>query len=154
MTKEELFHLIWSSTDWDKKNENQEWNQWRQENPQESIDLTGTNLLGRDFTKINFEKVNLSRAVLSGVNLKGGNLKGANLSSIHLQGADLTGSDFSEANLEGAHLSDALFTDVKNLTVEQLCQCKELHNIEGISKEILEKVKEKAPQLMEWWKEE
>jgi len=65
------------------------WNQWRESDSQQNIDLKGVNL--------------------NGANLSDANLKGANLSSANLLGASLEGTNLNGAKLLGASL-EALVT--------------------------------------------
>jgi hypothetical protein len=73
------------------------WNKWRDNNPDEYIDLTEAEI----------SNANLSRVDLGGVNLKGALLKGADLSDSNLGQADLSEADLSGANLLQAELSQA-----------------------------------------------
>jgi hypothetical protein len=57
------------------------WNHWRRCNPDEPIDLTGTDLTG-----INLTKVNLSEADLTGVNLTNAHLGGTTFFHTDLSG--------------------------------------------------------------------
>jgi hypothetical protein len=113
------------------------WNQWRDSNQIEILDLTHADLSGENLTGVNFRGVNLSDASLSGSDLSGANLSRAvlnrtNLVSARLRGAslieaslvnaklnhaDLRWSIFSEVNLNGADLgyaslNNAIFVDV------------------------------------------
>jgi len=63
------------------------WNQWRDIEPAESIDLRGANL--------------------SGINLKNANLRDANLTNVNFKGSDLTKAFFRKATLIHAHLNSA-----------------------------------------------
>ncbi|WP_051394518.1 pentapeptide repeat-containing protein [Leptolyngbya sp. Heron Island J] len=93
------------------------WNQWRKENPNDSIelrgadlrgaDLRGADLRGADLSEADLSRANLSRAQLSRAQLRGANLLGANLTEAQLRGAYLSGAYLSEANLFGADLSGA-----------------------------------------------
>ncbi len=66
-----------------------EWNYWREQNPSESINLSG--------------------AFFIRSNLSGANLKGANLTKANLWGANLNDTDLHYANLEKTYL---LFADL------------------------------------------
>jgi hypothetical protein len=78
------------------------WNQWRQEYPQISPDLSN-----EDFSNGDFFQANLSRANLSQAKLKGADLNRADLRNANLRGADLYRADLVSANLCGAELSGA-----------------------------------------------
>ena len=93
------------------------WNQWRKENPDVRIDLSGANFEGA-----NLVEADLQSAELSGVTFKEADLSGANLiladlrfsgfqrarlHGTYLRAANLTAADFSGADLNGADLSGA-----------------------------------------------
>ncbi len=78
------------------------WNQWRENNPQVPIDLSQANLSNENLTG-----VNLSVADLIGANLVGTNLMAANLSDADLSEANLKKADLSAANLTAVKLSAA-----------------------------------------------
>lgn len=94
-----------------------EWNQWRVENPDAEIDLSGAdlrhaklsdvNLSEADLSDASLNRVNLKRAKLINVDLPGANLISADLSRAGLSGADLTDVQIWEANLTNANLTDA-----------------------------------------------
>lgn len=99
-----------------------EWNKWRERQPDEKIDLreadlTGANLseallVKADFSRANLWEANLSRSYLLLANLSGADLRQANVSMAFLNGANLSGADLRKANLSGAnliaaHLSEA-----------------------------------------------
>ena len=94
-------------------------NQWREQNPKEKLDLREANLSGvvfrnadlreTDFYGSNLQRANLSGSILYGSNLLRGNLRRANLSRTDLRrasfnGADLSGADLSGADLRGGNL--------------------------------------------------
>ncbi len=76
-----------------------------------------TNLEGADLGKAHLQK-----AILNNANLRGTNLRGANLTGAGLGGADVKGADFSEANIQGA-----IFSDVKNLEIDQIKNANNYH---------------------------
>lgn len=93
------------------------WNNWRDENPDEQIDLSQA-----DFNDVEFEKKQATRrstfrsggnaSTLQGVNLSGVNfshaaLHGTNLNRVNLSDADLSDSDLMDADLFEANLSRA-----------------------------------------------
>ena len=82
------------------------WNEWREANPDEAVDLRHANLRDAHFTDAHLTDA-LSGANLSGANLSGANLSGANLSSVDLGDADLSGANLRGANLTGADLRGA-----------------------------------------------
>ena len=84
----------------------EEWNAWRKEHPETSIDLAGANL-----RHMNLEKVNLSKADLTQTNLSFGNFKKANLTFASLEGSILSFVGLQEANLIAANLENAYLED-------------------------------------------
>jgi uncharacterized protein YjbI with pentapeptide repeats len=93
------------------------WNKWRDEHPDEEIDLSNADLSEIDLTEIdlteailfgsNLFKATLSRAKLIEAALSKANLSKANLSKANLSGAHLSWAQLSEANLSGAVLVEA-----------------------------------------------
>lgn len=76
----------------------QAFNQWRQENPGLTPDLSGADL---------------NSAILNQVNLRGAVLSGADLEWTHLQGADLREAILVGASLQGAFLGGADLREAK-----------------------------------------
>jgi hypothetical protein len=77
------------------------WNEWREQNPNITPDLSGASLEADHF-EANLRGVNLSRA-----NLSHRFLAAANLTEAKLTKSDLTEANLSEANLTKANLYDA-----------------------------------------------
>ena len=90
----------------------EEWNQWRQANPESLPDLSGAYLFEAELSGANLSKVDLSRACLIGTNLKQANLSEANLQSLYASAANLEDVDLSKADLREANLSEARLTRV------------------------------------------
>lgn len=88
------------------------WDEWRSENPDVKVDLTGVDLTGADLSNANLGDANLSSAKLSGAELFGTFLGDANLSRADLSGADLREAYLTEVNLRGANLSGANLSGV------------------------------------------
>jgi uncharacterized protein YjbI with pentapeptide repeats len=84
-----------------------EWNRWREENPDEYIDLRQVNLFGRDLSLrgANLAGANLSRAYLPQVDLRD-----TDLSAVHASAADFQGAYLDGANLQGAYLPECNFS--------------------------------------------
>ncbi|GCE09497.1 pentapeptide repeat-containing protein [Dictyobacter aurantiacus] len=106
MANTELISLIKQSV--------QEWNKWREQHSDVTVDLSGADLSYTDLGFANLSEVNLSEADLSETNLNGAslgfaNLMGANLSRRDVHNRDLSNTNFSAANLKGANLSGAKF---------------------------------------------
>ena len=90
-------------------------NKWREEHPNEILDLflanlSGANLIGANLSLANLIGANLSLAYLIGANLSLAYLSLANLSLAYLSGADLSLANLSGTNLIGAKLSLADLT--------------------------------------------
>jgi uncharacterized protein YjbI with pentapeptide repeats len=93
------------------KQDVQEWNRWRNDNPTVRPDLVNADLTGANLTHANLSHADLSYANLRGANLTGAekiaSLRGANLREADLTGADLPYAYLDVANLHGASLSGA-----------------------------------------------
>lgn len=92
------------------------WNQWRQDHPDEVIDLRGANLNRTDLHGVNLSNADLGGAILSLAHLADADLRnvelgGANLSDALLSGANLSSASIRDANLRRAHLSRANLSD-------------------------------------------
>src|SRR2546425_416908 len=75
MTNQLHFSLIKEGVD--------NWNGWRQENPEKQPDFSEANLSHANLIKVNLSQANLSGANLSGADLSGANLSGADLVEDH-----------------------------------------------------------------------
>ena len=76
-------------------------NQWREEQPDSDINLSGADLSGADLRGAKLSWADLRGAKLSWADLSGADLRGAWLSWADLSGADLSGADLSWAKLSG-----------------------------------------------------
>ena len=85
------------------------WNEWREDNPEESIDLKMANLV-----HVNLRGANLIRADLTGAELSGSILSRADLRWVCFRGATLRETDLSRANLTGAYSSDPNLSTLPN----------------------------------------
>ena len=83
------------------------WNRWREENPEEEIDLFGADLSNASLNGANLSSVNLSDASLSNSDVIYADLSNANLISANLNGANFFSANFFSANLNFAHLEHA-----------------------------------------------
>ena len=98
------------------------WNEWREKNPQVSIDLTNADLSNRDLSWYNFTNADLSdtqfhSSKLEGVRLSHAKLLRTNFYRAYLQVAIvfesiLTKTDFSEADLCNCNLTNSEFSMV------------------------------------------
>jgi len=85
--------------------------------------LVGINLTGTILVGVNFTNANLEGADLSGIDLTGTILVGANLENANLEGADLSGNDLTGTTLFGANLANANLAGA-DLTVNQIAETK------------------------------
>ena len=83
------------------------WIQWRDENPDEIIDLRGARLLYADLTGADLIEADMEEADMEGARLGWTNLHGANLRRVNLLNSDLGGADLQRADLRGADLQGA-----------------------------------------------
>jgi len=89
----------------------QQWNDWRDANPDVRPDLRKADLHEADLSG-----VNLSGAVLIDADLHRACLKGANLAGANLRRADLRETDFQSADLHGAILAK---TDLRDANLKE-----------------------------------
>lgn len=91
------------------------WNQWREDNPDANIDLSGAYL-----RKANLPGINLRNAALWHANLSEANLNGANLESADLIGVHLYKTQLKHANLHKARLviSRIVKTDLEGANLD------------------------------------
>jgi hypothetical protein len=83
------------------------WNQWRDENPAITPDLSNAELSQLDFMQGNLNGANLSHTDLSWADLLGTSFVGANLSGANLHGIDARDGNFADADLTGSDLAGA-----------------------------------------------
>jgi len=103
------------------------WNRWREDNPEEKIDLSNASLAGANLSRSDFGKVNLGgvslkeadlgETLLDKANFENADLRAARLCSAILRGAKLTTAnlymaDLRAADLSAAHLDHSDFTMV------------------------------------------
>ena len=84
--------------------------EWKNQNPNTQLDLSGASL-----ETLDLRNMNLEHADLSGCNLSNTNLQDINLAHATLKHADISNATFSRANLEFAVLDHAVLSDA-NLT--------------------------------------
>ncbi|MBV8694379.1 MAG: pentapeptide repeat-containing protein [Chloroflexi bacterium] len=85
----------------------QVWNQWRQQNPTITPDLSGADLSEAKLSGIDLSNANLSNTDLNNSDLSNANLAGTNLNSSDLHGANARGANFTNSDLTGANLNNA-----------------------------------------------
>lgn len=115
------------------------WNKLREENPEQKVNLSGSQLSRRDLSEFDLSNVNLSgadltktdltnaklensslaRAILSETKLPKHHLFGTDLSETDLSFSDLTGAILTNANLNQANLKGASFqyADLTNVNL-------------------------------------
>jgi uncharacterized protein YjbI with pentapeptide repeats len=86
-----------------------EWNEWRKQNPDIRPDLVEARLLEEDLSwadlhGADLRGANLKAARLSGADFSSADLREASLGDAYLSGATLTGADLSGADLSGSYL--------------------------------------------------
>jgi uncharacterized protein YjbI with pentapeptide repeats len=82
----------------------QVWNEWREENPDIVIDLSGTDLSERDLQGFNLNKADMSGTDFYGAYLVEADMSEANLNKAAFDEADLVETNLSKANLEKSYL--------------------------------------------------
>lgn len=92
-----------------------EWNNWRQENPQivpdlREADLSGVNLSKFNLKETNLIEANLSQSNLTETNLSKANLFKANLSRAYGRDVNLSVSNLQDANFFGAYFLSSDFS--------------------------------------------
>ena len=92
------------------------WNAWREENPNEAIDLSEADLRGGKLTNVNLQGANLEGAKLQFANLSGANLESANLSQARMQEVNLARARLNNARMQKCNLMEAslIETDMEN----------------------------------------
>ena len=83
------------------------WNQWREQNPDEAIDLSEADLRGTSLAKVNLKGANLKQAKLQFSNLAGASLEEANLEQARMQEVNLQGAQLEKANLRKCNLMES-----------------------------------------------
>ncbi len=83
------------------------WNQWREQNQEEPVDLSDADLRGLALAKVNLKGADLKRAKLQFANLAGALLEGANLEQARLQEANLQGAQLENAVVKNCNLMEA-----------------------------------------------
>jgi len=83
------------------------WNKWRQENPDEILDLRDAELENMNLENVNLAEADLEKANFSFANFKNANLAFSNLENANFSFANFEGANFTAADLENAHLEDA-----------------------------------------------
>jgi hypothetical protein len=85
----------------------EEWNRWREQNPEIEPDLAGAALVNANLKEARLGRANLGGANLTHANLRGAELVAAKLIGAKLLAADLTDANLGKANLKGASLRKA-----------------------------------------------
>ncbi|MBN1361108.1 MAG: pentapeptide repeat-containing protein [Sedimentisphaerales bacterium] len=92
-----------------------EWNQWREANPAEAInlqqaDLTDMRFGGFDLRSSDLKGASLDKAQFIGANLRGANLQNTSLDETHFTRADFTDASLRDASGIGPHFEGADLT--------------------------------------------
>ncbi|MBW4458243.1 MAG: pentapeptide repeat-containing protein [Nostoc indistinguendum CM1-VF10] len=91
------------------------WNEWREKNFTEKINLAGIKLRGSDLMDVNLVGADLNNADLSDADLRRANLNGAFLCNAQLNRVYLRDSNLSWANFRSADLTEANLQKVQAL---------------------------------------
>ncbi len=91
------------------------WNEWRKDNLELKIDLTGAKLTDAKLSVANLTGANLIGAFLYRANLEGADLKYANLTDAKPERIQALGTNFSSATLTGACIEDWNINSETNL---------------------------------------
>ena len=106
---------------------------WREQHPEERLDLFRADLIGANLRLANLNGANLNGANLTGADLIGADLIGANLIGANLSGADLRGADLRGANLRGANLREADLSAAKcHFTVFGACDLSSARGLDSV----------------------
>ncbi|PWK53308.1 pentapeptide repeat-containing protein [Pleionea mediterranea] len=98
------------------------WNQWRNDNANISINLTGADFSNKDLSGFDFTEANLSYCNFSKADLEGANFISANLQHALFNFANLGGANFIATEMAHADLTLAIVKGAKFLTA-QLAHC-------------------------------
>lgn len=116
--------------------------------------FVGTTMVNANMEQTIFRGSDFSRSRLQGV-FEGSNFSSSNFTNATLSGnfdrIDFSSSNLMSANLEGASFNEANFTGAK-VTPEQLSKAHYLQSVIGVPDEIMIKVKEINPKLLQFWK--
>lgn len=148
------------------------WNKWREDNPDIKPDLSWANLVGTDLRGVNLSDANMKLAFCKGENLEGSNFKNALLFGMNLEETNLTDVNMEGANLEGAHVKKAIINNASlkgaNLKLANFwkaefkdadltgCKKLDLDQITGeltmsgckLDQELISEIEEKFPELL------
>ena len=91
-----------------------EWNQWREENPETIPDLERAHLDRKDLRRADMWRAKLENALLFEAKLQGATLKQAKLKGAYLERANFQGASLILADLDGAKLPEA---DLRNSNI-------------------------------------
>jgi uncharacterized protein YjbI with pentapeptide repeats len=97
------------------------WNQWREEHPDEEIDLREADLEGARLQEANLSRANLQKANMRRARLREANLQGVDLRQAALMEADLYRAKLEKANLWGTRLYKAILfeADLTGTTLQE-----------------------------------
>lgn len=91
MNKQQMIDLL--------KSDVRAWNQWREENPDAEIDLSGADFFRADLRRANFSKANLTEADFTEAILRRANFTNATITDADFERASLKNADFKNTRL-------------------------------------------------------
>lgn len=96
------------------------WNQWRNKNPEVSVDLSQADLRGAKLAKVHLKNADLKGVKLQFADLNGADLESANLKNAKLQEVNLQRASLRNAKLAGASLleSNLQYADLENADLQ------------------------------------
>ena len=96
------------------------WNQWREQNQNEPIDLSDADLRGLSLRQANLKGAGLQRAKLQFANLAGALLEGANLEQARMQEVNLQGAQMESAVVKNCNLMESNLqnTNLQNADIQ------------------------------------
>ena len=126
------------------KTDTKAWNDWRRQNPDDKIDLSGTDFLEEDLRGVLLDNADLTHCNLVGVNFIKASLRNAKFhySKVFFANfgfADLTNADFTDAKTRNARFNRCILTNVKGLSVYSDLDRLFLDNYEKRQKELFGK---------------
>lgn len=96
-----------------------EWNKWREENPDIVPDLSCADLSNKDLSKRNFRDADFGVADLVDANLEDSDFRDADLEGADLTYAYIHGADFRGAKISGADFSEIEPEDMKDIKITE-----------------------------------
>ena len=98
----------------------EEWNRWRDENPDITPNLEGVKCTHADLQKVNLRNANLREVDFSNSDFREADLRNADLRGANLQGISFSNSSVAGTNLHDTDLRNAYLRPVTGLQADQL----------------------------------